>query len=181
MFSKSKDNLEQKDNVRAMVFWGHAPNSQTRLPEMAKAMEKLDLLVVVDPYPTMSAVMSEKKDGLYLLPACTQFETYGSVTASNRSIQWREKVVDPLFESLPDHTIMAKFAKKFGFEKEFFKNIKVNDKDEPLIEDITREFNKWYVDDRVHRPVAGAYQGAHGKPASLRQDHSASEGWSARW
>ena len=125
-----------------MVFWGHAPNSQTRLPEMAKAMEKLDLLVVVDPYPTMSAVMSEKKDGIYLLPACTQFETYGSVTASNRSLQWREKVVEPLFESLPDHTIMAKFAKKFGFDKEFFKNIKVDDKDEPKIEDITREFNR---------------------------------------
>ncbi|MGI9524533.1 MAG: formate dehydrogenase subunit alpha [Hyphomicrobiaceae bacterium] len=139
---EAKDNLEQKDNVRAMVFWGHAPNSQTRLPEMNKAMEKLDLLVVVDPYPTMSAVMSEKKDGLYLLPASTQFETYGSVTASNRSLQWREKVVEPLFESLPDHTIMAKFAKKFGFDKEFFKNIKVDDKDEPLIEDITREFNR---------------------------------------
>ena len=139
---EAKDNIDQKDNVRAMVFWGHAPNSQTRLPEMAKAMEKLDLMVVIDPYPTMSAVMSEKKDNVYLLPASTQFETYGSVTASNRSLQWRETVVDPLFESLPDHTIMAKFAKKFGFDKELFKNIKVSDKDEPLIEDITREFNK---------------------------------------
>ncbi len=128
---EAKDNIDQPDNVRAMVFWGHAPNSQTRLPEMAKAMEKLDLMVVIDPYPTMSAVMSEKKDNVYLLPASTQFETYGSVTASNRSLQWREKVVEPLFESLPDHTIIAKFAKKFGF-----------DKDEPLIEDITREFNK---------------------------------------
>ena len=139
---ENKDNIDQTDNVRAMVFWGHAPNSQTRLPEMAKAMEKLDLLVVVDPYPTMSAVMSDKKDGVYLLPASTQFETYGSVTASNRSIQWREKVVEPLFESLPDHIIIAKFAKKFGFETEFFKNIKVDDKDEPLIEDVTREFNR---------------------------------------
>ncbi|MGI9423848.1 MAG: molybdopterin-dependent oxidoreductase, partial [Hyphomicrobiaceae bacterium] len=139
---EAKDNIDQKDNVRAMVFWGHAPNSQTRLPEMAKAMEKLDMLVVIDPYPTMSAVMSEKKDNVYLLPASTQFETYGSVTASNRSLQWRDKVVEPLFESLPDHTIMAKFAKKFGFDKELFKHIKVSDKGEPLVEDITREFNK---------------------------------------
>ena len=135
-------NIDQKDNVKAMVFWGHAPNSQTRLPEMAKAMEKLELMVVIDPYPTMSAVMSNRKDGVYLLPASTQFETYGSVTASNRSLQWRDKVVEPLFESLPDHTIMAKFAKKFGFDKELFKNIKLGDNDEPLIEDITREFNK---------------------------------------
>lgn len=135
------DKIDQPNNVRGMIFWGHGPSSQTRLPEMVKAMEKLDALVVIDPYPTMSAVMSEKKDNLYLLPASTQFETYGSVTASNRSLQWREKVVEPLFESLPDHVIAYKFAKKFGFADEMFKNIKVEN-DEPLIEDITREFNR---------------------------------------
>ncbi|MFP3920195.1 MAG: formate dehydrogenase subunit alpha [Dichotomicrobium sp.] len=138
---EDKANMDQEDNLRAMVFWGHAPNSQTRGPDMKKAFEKLDLLVVVDPYPTVSAVMHDRTDGVYLLPACTQFETYGSVTASNRSLQWREKVVDPLFESLPDQTIMYKFARKFGFDKEMFKNIEVND-DEPLVEDITREFNR---------------------------------------
>ncbi len=138
---EAKENIDQPDNVRAMVFWGHAPNSQTRLPEMKKAMEKLDLLVVIDPYPTFSAVLSDRKDGTYLLPAATQFETYGSVTASNRSLQWREKVVEPVYESKPDHEIMYLFAKKFGFEKEMFKNIKVNGS-EPLVEDITREFNR---------------------------------------
>ncbi|MBO6837415.1 MAG: molybdopterin-dependent oxidoreductase, partial [Alphaproteobacteria bacterium] len=89
---EAKENVDQPDGLRAMVFWGHAPNSQTRLPEMKTAMEKLDLLVVVDPYPTVSAVLHDRKDGVYLLPAATQFETYGSVTASNRSIQWRDKV-----------------------------------------------------------------------------------------
>jgi len=138
---EAKDKIDQPDNIRGMIFWGHAPNSQVRLPDMKKAMEKLDTLVVIDPYPTMSAVMHDRKDGVYLLPAATQYETYGSVTASNRSLQWREKVVEPVFESLPDHTIMYKFAKKFGFEKEMFKNIKVA-KDEPLVEDLTREFNR---------------------------------------
>ena len=33
-----KDQIDQPDNIRAMVFWGHAPNSQTRLPDMKKAM-----------------------------------------------------------------------------------------------------------------------------------------------
>ncbi|MFK7761754.1 MAG: formate dehydrogenase subunit alpha [Roseobacter sp.] len=135
------ENMDQPDNTRAMVFWGHAPNSQTRMKEMKTAMEKLDMLVVVDPYPTVSAVMQDRTDGVYLLPACTQFETYGSVTASNRSLQWREKVVEPLFESLPDHTIMHKFATKFGFADKIFRNIEVNG-EEPLIEDITREFNR---------------------------------------
>ncbi len=138
---EDKKNIAQKDNIRAMVFWGHAPNSQTRGVEMKKAFEKLDMVVVVDPYPTVSAVMHDRKDGVYLLPASTQFETYGSVTSSNRSLQWRSKVIDPMFESLPDHTIMYKFAKKLGFDKQMFKHITVNN-DEPLIEDITAEFNK---------------------------------------
>jgi formate dehydrogenase major subunit len=89
---EAKENVAQPDNVKGMVFWGHAPNSQTRLPEMQEAMQKLDTLVVIDPYPTMTAVMHKRQDGVYLLPASTQFETYGSVTASNRSLQWREKV-----------------------------------------------------------------------------------------
>ncbi len=139
-------NMDQPDRVRAMIFWGHAPNSQTRLPDMKKAMEMLDLLVVVDPYPTMTAVLHDRTDGVYLLPAATQFETYGSVTASNRSLQWREKVVDPLFESKPDHEIMYLLAKKLdegipGFSENLFKHIQVNGT-EPLIEDITREFNR---------------------------------------
>ena len=138
---EAKENIDQPDNIRGMVFWGHAPNSQTRLKDMKAAMEKLDLLVVIDPYPTVSAVLHDRKDGVYLLPASTQFETYGSVTASNRSLQWRERVVAPLFESKPDHIIAYMLAKKFGFEDRLFRNIKVNG-DEPLIEDLTREFNR---------------------------------------
>jgi formate dehydrogenase major subunit len=135
-----------------MVFWGHAPNSQTRGPEMKKAFEKLETLVIIDPYPTASAVMHDRTDGVYLLPAATQLETDGSRTASNRSLQWGEKIFT-FFEALPDHTIMAMFAKKFGFEKDFLKNIKTasvklksNGKEitiqEPVVEDVTREFNK---------------------------------------
>ena len=138
---EDKENIAQKDNIRAMFLWGHAPNSQTRQPEMKKAMEIVDLLVVVDPYPTHSAVLPDRKDNMYLLPASTQFETYGSVTASNRSLQWREQVIDPLFESLPDHTILYRLAKKLGFAEQLTKNIKVNG-DEPLVEDILREINR---------------------------------------
>ena len=137
---EAKENIDQPENVRAMVFWGHAPNSQTRGQDMQKAMEKLDILVVIDPYPTVSAVMHNRQDGVYLLPATTQFETYGSVTASNRSLQWREKVVEPLFEAKTDQEIMYLFANKFGVADQMFKNITVNGT-EPLIEDITREFN----------------------------------------
>jgi formate dehydrogenase major subunit len=138
---EDKANLDQPDNTRAMVMWGHAPNSQTRLKEMKTAMEKLDMLVVVDPFPTVSAVMQDRTDGVYLLPCSTQFETRGSVTASNRSLQWREQVVEPLFESKPDHVIISLLAKKFGFHDRMFRNIAMEG-DEPVIEDVTREFNR---------------------------------------
>ncbi|MDY0035948.1 MAG: formate dehydrogenase subunit alpha [Zoogloea oleivorans] len=140
--------IDQDSNLKAVVYWGMAPNSQTRGKDMLEAMKALELLVVVDPYPSATAAMaaSVRKEGVYLLPAATQFETSGSCTASNRSLQWREKIIEPLFESKPDHTIMYAFAKRFGFEKEFVKNIKLEkDKqgwDEPSMEDTLREINR---------------------------------------
>jgi formate dehydrogenase major subunit len=138
---EAKENLDQPTNLRAMVYMGHAPNSQTRQPDLKKAMEQLDLLVVIDPYPTVSAVLHDRKDNTYLLPAATQFETSGSVTASNRSVQWRERVIEPMFESKPDHTILYLLAQKLGFADDMCKHIQVNG-EEPLVEDITREFNR---------------------------------------
>ncbi|HXU56034.1 MAG TPA: formate dehydrogenase subunit alpha [Casimicrobiaceae bacterium] len=147
--------IDQDNNLRAIVFWGHAPNSQTRGKEMVEAMKKLDTIVVVDPYPSATAAMAAmvRKDGVYLLPAATQLETSGSVTASNRSLQWREKVIEPMFESKPDQTIMMAFAKKFGYGDQLVgkqpdgtTKIKVvKDKDgwdEPEPESMLREVNR---------------------------------------
>ncbi len=140
---EKNENIDQDVNLKAVVYWGHAPNSQSRGLEMIEAMKALETLVVIDPYPSATAAMAAmvRKDGVYLLPASTQFETVGSVTASNRSIQWREKVIEPLFESKPDHVIMYLLAQKFGFDKELTKNIKVTN-NEPNIEDILREINR---------------------------------------
>ncbi|MGL5587072.1 MAG: molybdopterin-dependent oxidoreductase, partial [Aeromonas veronii] len=143
---ENADLIEQGSNIRAMFYWGHAVNSQTRGPEMKKAMQKLDMMVIVDPYPTVASVMNDRTDGVYLLPATTQFETYGSVTATNRSMQWRDKVIEPLFESKVDHEIMYLLSKKLGFADQLFKHIKVEN-NQPLLEDITREYNRgmWSV------------------------------------
>jgi formate dehydrogenase major subunit len=146
--------IDQDSNLRGVFMWGHAPNSQTRGLEMKRAMDKLDLLVVVDPYPSATAAMAampgkaedlNANRAVYLLPAATQFETSGSVTASNRSLQWREKVIEPLWESRSDHMIMQQFADKLGYGKELSKNYKmqkVTGMDEPVPEDILREINK---------------------------------------
>ncbi|MEN9484948.1 MAG: hypothetical protein RJB37_2828 [Pseudomonadota bacterium] len=147
--------IDQDSNLRGLVFWGHAPNSQTRGLEMKKAMDKLDLLVVIDPFPSATAAMAAmpgSKDDLnanravYLLPACTQFETSGSCTASNRSLQWREKVIEPLWESRTDHMIMYQLAEKLGFGAELVKNFKMvpgkGGLPEPETESILREINR---------------------------------------
>ena len=68
-------------------------------------------------------------------------ECAGSVTASNRSLQWREQVIQPLFESKTDHEIMYLFAQKFGFANELFKHIQVEGT-VPVVEDILREINR---------------------------------------
>ncbi|BDU59080.1 formate dehydrogenase [Limnohabitans sp. MORI2] len=151
---EKNDLIDQDSNLKAVFYWGHAPNSQTRGLEMKRAMDKLDLLVVVDPYPSATAAMAampgkaedlNPNRAVYLLPAATQFETSGSCTASNRSIQWREKVIEPLWESRSDHMIMYQLAQKLGFGPELVKNYKlqkVKGMDEPMVEDILREINK---------------------------------------
>ncbi len=139
-----KDQVAQKDNVRAMFVQGHASNSITRIPESMKGLEKVDLLVIADPHPTTWAVLAVKagrKDGTYLLPVCTQFESSGSRVASNRSLQWGEQVVSPSFESKDDYQVIHLMAKKLGFADAMLKNIKVEG-DRPVPEDILREMNR---------------------------------------
>jgi len=140
---EDKANLSQKDNYHAIIFQGHAVNSQTRGVEMKKALEsdRLELVVISDPYPTHLAVMSERKNGMFLLPTCTQFETYGSVTASNRSLQWRDQLIEPLFESKTDQEILYLLARKLGFADEMFKHIEVQN-NQPSVEDTLREINR---------------------------------------
>ena len=139
-----KDQVAQKDNVRAMFVQGHASNSITRIPESVKGLEKLDLLVIADPHPTTWSVLAVKagrKDGTYLLPVCTQFESSGSRVASNRSLQWGERIVPPSFETKDDYQVIYRVAKKVGIADQMFKNIKVED-DRPVPEDILREMNR---------------------------------------
>src|SRR3989440_11718 len=128
-------------NVQGLVIMGHGGNTVPRMTEMVKGLEKLELLVVADPHPTTFAAISERKNGTYLLPACTQFETSGSRTASNRSLQWGEQIVKPIFESKDDYEIIYRLSAKLGFAEPMFKNIKVENK-HPSSEDLLREINR---------------------------------------
>ncbi|MBV8823512.1 MAG: formate dehydrogenase subunit alpha, partial [Hyphomicrobiales bacterium] len=139
-----KDKVAQKDNVRAMFVQGHASNSITRIPASLAGLKALELLVVADPHPTTwasLAVQAGRKNDMYLLPVCTQFESSGSRVASNRSLQWGEQIVKPSFEQKDDYQVMYLLAKKLGFADKMFKNVKVEG-DRPVPEDILREINR---------------------------------------
>jgi formate dehydrogenase major subunit len=139
-----KDQVAQKDNLKAMFVQGHASNSITRIPDSMKGLKALELLVVADPHPTTwasLAVQAGRKEDMYLLPVATQFECKGSRVASNRAMQWGEQIVKPIFESKDDLEVMYLISKKCGFADQMFKNIKVEN-NLPVAEDILREMNR---------------------------------------
>lgn len=86
------EEVDQKDNIKAMLVFGHGGNTVPRMQDARRGMDALDLLVVADPHPTTFAALHSRTDNTYLLPVCTQFECSGSRTASNRSVQWGEKL-----------------------------------------------------------------------------------------
>ena len=133
--------LDQPHPVKAMTFWGHAANSLTRGPEQRAAMDTVELLTIIDPHPTQVAVMTDKTDDVYLLPAASTAESHGTVTNSNRSVQLRDKVVDPIFESKTDYEIVRLFAEAFGFADKLFKGIRIVD-GVPDAYDLLREINR---------------------------------------
>ena len=139
------EQIDQKDQLKAMFVFGHGGNTIPRVPGAVEGLSKLDLLVIADPHPTNFISFGNRQNGSYILPICTNFECDGSRTASNRSIQWGEKVVEPIFESATDYWVIYKFAQKLGFANDMFKNIKlVKGKygDEPEAESILREINR---------------------------------------
>jgi formate dehydrogenase major subunit len=127
-----EEKIHQYTPLKALVQWGCGPNSNSQYHKVKKAYDMLDLIVVVDPFPTMTAALGDK-DSIYILPSSSQYETSGSVTSTSRQIQWRYKVVDPIYDSKDDYEIMSLLVNKLGFADQFYKNIK------QVPEDITRE------------------------------------------
>ena len=136
--------LGQDQNVHAVLYWGHSINSQSQMDRVKRALEKVELLVDIDPFVTITTTLPDRKDGAYMLPAATVYEQSGSITNSNRDIQWRNKIVDPVFESRRDLDIILDLANRLGFGKDFakYKNGTWNTSDpEKLVEDIVGEWN----------------------------------------
>ena len=120
--------------------------------------------------------MHDRKDGVYLLPASTQFETYGSVTASNRSLQWRETVVDPLFESCLTTPSCTSSPRSSAMPMRCSRTSRSTRKRRAADRTTSRPNSTagmWTMGYTGQSP--GAHEEAHGQPAHLRQDHVAGQ------
>ncbi len=116
--------LGQDTALKAVMFWGHSTQSMQQMDRVKKALEKIELIVDIDPFVTNTAVLPERTDGIYLLPAASNYEQVNSSVNTNRDNQWRQKVVDPVWEARTDLHIMIDLADRLGFRSEFARNMK---------------------------------------------------------
>ncbi|MDR1555320.1 MAG: molybdopterin-dependent oxidoreductase [Campylobacteraceae bacterium] len=136
--------------IRVLWVQGTGITSMSQQIKIKEAIDKLDLMVIAEPFVNEAAIIADKKDGIYILPVATQFETEGVVTATNRSGQWRSQVVKPMYESKEDQEVMFEFAKKFGFFDEYVQGMKVKvNKGE-----VVRHKDDWVWPDDAMREIA---------------------------
>ena len=129
-------------DLKALVCMANGLMTTSRTHKVVEALNKLELVVIVDPFPHDAVSYIESDNEVFLLPACTQLETEGSVTATNRSIQWRSKVVEPLFDSKPDQEIMFELAKRLGFYDKYTASLGDGKGNFKWPEDATKEITK---------------------------------------
>lgn len=112
------------DSLKALVVIGNGITSTAQQMKVKEGLDALELLVLVDPFVNEAAVVTDKQDDIYILPSATQFETSGTVVATNRSGQWRFQVVEPLYESRPDQEFLFELAKRLGFYDELTRSLR---------------------------------------------------------
>ncbi|MDI6903334.1 MAG: formate dehydrogenase subunit alpha [Methanocellales archaeon] len=129
---KPEAEIDQPHNIKAAIFWGMGATSMTEMIKMKEAMEKLDLLVVIDPFPSVAAALPDRSDGIIVLPAATRQEGSGSMVTTGREMQRRDPIISPMYESKTDMWILQQLATKLGFGTHF---------DYKSIDDVLREIN----------------------------------------
>jgi formate dehydrogenase alpha subunit len=96
--------------IRALYVIGENPLAT--LPasmEVRAALDRLELLVVQDPFLTETARMAHA-----VLPACTSAEKDGTFTNLEGRVLRVREAIDPIGESLPDWHIMTALANALG-------------------------------------------------------------------
>lgn len=128
--------------IHGMMNIGSGLSSISLTHVTKEAMEKLELCVIVDPFVNDMAAIADMKNNLFILPAASQIETSGTVTATNRSTQWRNQVVEPMYECKTDHEILFQLAKRLGYYDELVRSMGDGKGNFKWPEDATREYTQ---------------------------------------
>ncbi len=96
--------------LKAMIIFGENPMlSDPDLSHVEDALKKLELLAVVDIFPTETTSFAS-----IILPAACYAEKDGTFTNTDRSVRLVRKAVEAPGEARPDWKIVCELAKRFG-------------------------------------------------------------------
>ena len=155
--------------IRALYVIGENPLAT--LPasmEVRAALDRLELLVVQDPFLTETARLAH-----VVLPACTYAEKDGTFTNLEGRVLRVRQAMDPLGESLPDWHIMTALANGLGCQWEYEST---NDIQAEIMKLLPGYYNlgqprkvtpnaEHYLANGYSAAVAGRYRGAAARPA----------------
>jgi formate dehydrogenase alpha subunit len=96
--------------MKAMLILGENPMlSDPDINHVREALQKLDLLVVIDIFLSETAALAD-----VVLPAASWAERDGTFTATDRRVQRIRKAIEPIGDSWPDWRIICEMAKRLG-------------------------------------------------------------------
>ena len=101
---------------KGMLIFGSNPLSTARNPALiAKALEKLQFIVVVDVVPTPTSRYAD-----VVLPAATRYECEGQPCLWKNHLTMSHKVIDPLWECRDELEVTLELACRLGMGEDFW-------------------------------------------------------------
>lgn len=101
---------------KAMMVFGSNPLGTARNPVlMAKALKKLELLVVVDVVRTPTSRLAD-----FVLPAATRYECREQPALWGNHLALSQRVIAPLWETRDELEVTLELACRMGFEADFW-------------------------------------------------------------
>jgi predicted molibdopterin-dependent oxidoreductase YjgC len=98
------------EKIRVLYVLGENPMmSDPNLNHVKEQLEKLDLLIVQDIFPTPTTAMAD-----VVLPAVSFAEKFGTITNSERRVQVSHQALQPTGDVKQDYEIFADLAEHFG-------------------------------------------------------------------
>jgi formate dehydrogenase major subunit len=120
-------NAAGEGKIKGIYVMGENPVvSDPHTHHVEEALKKVDFLVVQDIFLSETAKLAH-----VVLPAASWAEKEGSLTNTERRVQWAHKAINPIDETKADWQIISEVANKLGFQYHY-----------TCLEDILREINK---------------------------------------